>query len=206
MLDALLRDPDGAMAEATPLKKGDRTSVARLDGSGGPVVVKRSNRMGPLHTAVHLAMRSRAEWCRRNAERLRAAGLETPAVLAVVEERIGPLRGRSWVATEFVAGPTLAERVARDVDPSELEPLVAQMTRIWKALGRLRAGHGDMKALNFIVGVSGELWMIDLDGMRLGLPAPLFRRQRRRDRARFLANWPEGSLARRLFAPAVASS
>ena len=65
--------------------------------------------------------------------------------------------------------------------------------------GELRAGHDDMKAANFIVDADGHVWMIDLDGMRLGLPGPLFRRVRRLDHACFMRNWKENAVAAALF-------
>ncbi len=188
ILDRMTEGIEQLVDEAPALKRGDRCTVVRVDGDGRPLVLKRYNLKGPAHTLVHLFLRSRAAWCWRNGHRLLQAGLATPEPLACWECRAGPLRLQSYLLTEFVPGPTLLARVG-EAEPTEIDRLAAAFARVWRLLGELRAGHDDMKATNFIAGGDGRLWLVDLDGMRIGLPAPFFRRARRRDLARFMRNW-----------------
>jgi tRNA A-37 threonylcarbamoyl transferase component Bud32 len=188
---AALRDgTDALLSGATVLKEGDRCTVVRLDAGGRPLVLKRYNLKQPAHTATHLLLRSRAAWCWSNGHRLLRAGLRTPEPLAYCEHRVGPLRFQSYLLTTYVEGPTLRDFIrAGDPSPADLDRVARSFARVWHGLGVLRAGHDDTKATNFIVGDDGELWMIDLDGMRIGLPAPLFARTRRNDFERFMRNW-----------------
>lgn len=171
------------------LKDGDRSTVVRLRRDDGDFVLKRYNRKGPVHTATHLLLRSRAAWCWRTGRRLEEVGLRTPRPLAYVERRLGALRFESWLLTPFVDGRTLLEVVQGDPSAEALARHAEDFGAIWRTLGALRAGHDDMKATNFIVDEAGRLWLIDLDGMRLGLRGAWFRRARRKDRARFMRNW-----------------
>jgi hypothetical protein len=193
LVEALWEDPNGLIESGTSVKDGDRCTVVRLEHEMGPLIFKRYNLKGPVHTSVHAVMRSRAAWCLLNAHRVRGAGLRTPRPLACLEMRRGVLRGTSFFLNEFISGPTLLHLI-RDtgVEPERLERLAADFARIWKTLGRLRLGHGDMKAANFIVDADDRLWLIDLDGMRrypAAYGAPLLVRQRTKDYERFMRNW-----------------
>ncbi len=206
ILHALRERPDALIEQGTILKSGDRCTVARIagpsneggggggggSGGGGGAVIKRYNRRGLFHTLTHLLARSRASWCWANAQRVRAAGLRTPTPLAFVEERWGPFRGRSFLIVEHVPGVPLVEWVvAHANDARVIEAMADRFADIWRALGKARLGHGDMKATNFLVDGAGELWLIDLDGMRPHPPGPTLARARKRDRARFLRNWQD---------------
>lgn len=192
----LWRDPDGLIASAAAgehgamLKEGDRSTVVRLDIGGRSYTFKRYNLMGPIHTVVHLLMRSRARWNWINSRRALDAALSTPKPLACLENRLGPLRGRSYYLCEYVEGEVLLDLV-RDgrIQGQRLRAVAANFATIWDTLGRMRLSHGDMKATNFIVDGKDEVWMLDLDGMRREWFAPRWRRQRARDRARFMKNW-----------------
>ena len=190
LIDRFRNETDSLLTGTEILKNGDRCTVVRVDAEEGSFVVKRYNRKGPLHTATHLLLRSRAAWCWRNARCALEAGLATPAPLACYERRVGPLRLESYLLMAFVDGPTLLDYVQSGAaEPAVLEKLAEEFGRIWRGLGRLKARHHDMKATNFIVDAEHRLWLIDLDGMRTGLPGPLFRHARRTDRERFKRNW-----------------
>ncbi|MHC5024530.1 MAG: lipopolysaccharide kinase InaA family protein [Planctomycetota bacterium] len=192
MADELWSNADGLMASSETLKDkaGDRCTVVLAARGGRQYVLKRYNLRGRWHTARHLPLRSRAKWCWMNGHRLRAAGLLTPRPLAVFEERCGPLTTRSFLVTEFIEGPTLMDEIrSRRASGPRLERFAEQFGRIWRTLGEHRIGHRDMKATNFIVDRDDQLWMVDLDGMRVHHLATSFARRRAKDRARFLRNW-----------------
>ncbi len=189
---ALRSGGDRLLEGARVLKEGDRCTVVRLDADGQALVLKRYNLKRPFHTATHMLLRSRAAWCWINGHRLREAGLSTPEPLACCEHRLGPLRFQSYLLMPFVEGPTLRDYVDHHApSPAELDRVAAEFARIWSVLGSLRAGHDDTKATNFIVGADGSLWMLDLDGVRIGLPRLLLERARRNDLARFMRNWED---------------
>jgi hypothetical protein len=203
MVERLWEDPERLMASGAMLKDGDRCTVVRLGGSSGrrgktgevgaqgALVLKRYNQRDWLHTAVHAVMRSRARWCWANGKVLLDGGLLTPTPLACVDERRhGVLRMRSYLLTEFAAGDSLTEFVeANESKADALRAIADEFTGIWRRLGQLRIGYGDMKASNFIVDRQKRLWLIDLDGMRVYRTGPWFRRERRNDLASFMRNW-----------------
>jgi tRNA A-37 threonylcarbamoyl transferase component Bud32 len=193
VVERLWSNPDQCMAEGTMLKDGDRCTVVRLDLDGRAMVLKRYNLKGAFHTAVHGLMRSRARWCWRSGRMLMEAGIRTPQPLAMLEERrAGFLRSRSYLLTEFVPGLPLRTWIELDKhEAKDLHAIVAQFARAWRDLNELRLGHGDMKSTNFIVDPEGQLWFIDLDGMRIYPQGPLLRAERRKDIARFMRNWQD---------------
>lgn len=201
IVEAMWRDADALIRNGTMLKDGDRCTIVRLfaDRFAGGLVLKRYNLRGPLHTIGHFVLRSRAAWSWRNGHLLADAGLSTPRPLAMLEERFGPLRLRSFLLMGFVSGVPLLDVVRSGrLDSAQLSKIADQFAHVWRKLGELRLGHGDMKATNFIVDDDGRLWLIDLDGMRRQRFGPMLARERRRDLERFMRNWrdhPEAAAA-----------
>jgi len=190
--DALWDHPDRLVDAGHPVKDvpGDRCTIVRLDRDDRSFILKRYNRKGALHSASHAVLRSRARWSWLNAHRLIDAAIPTPPPLAMLEERLGPLRGRSFLVTSYVDGEPLKEWIAARPDEiNRLEAVAERFGEIWRRLGRARLGHGDMKATNFIVDPQENLWLVDLDAVRRYPPGPWLARARRRDRERFLRNW-----------------
>ncbi len=191
LLERLWSDPDQVVGSAAMLKDGDRCTVTRISAAERPLTLKRYNLKSTLHTALHLPLRSRARWSWLSGRKLIRGGLPTPMPLAAIEERRhGLLHLRSYLLTEFVPGRSLLELAeSGDAKSEQLAELARQFVRIWQTLGQMRAGHGDMKATNFIVDAHGKLWLIDLDGVRIYHSATLLRRERRNDLTRFMRNW-----------------
>ncbi|WP_374324129.1 lipopolysaccharide kinase InaA family protein [Azonexus sp.] len=186
----LLAAPDQAIEQGRRLKSGATCTVAALAMDGGPLVVKRYNRKNWRHALSRAWRPSRAWHSWREAHRLAFYGIATPKPLALLEERWGPLRGRAFLVTEFCPGVSLADALLPERVP---EPALAQSLEVFFAvLCRLRITHGDLKATN-LLWHEGQLWAIDLDAMTQHRSASAFRRAWRRDRARFLRNWPAGS-------------
>lgn len=191
LIERLWNNADAVIADGRPLKPGDRCTIVRVDHLGEAYVLKRFNRRGPLHTALHLPLRSRARWCWSSARLLRGAGINTPRPLVMLETRFGPLRDRSFLLSAFVEGRVLADIIDDDPDAEELESIAAHVGSIWRTLGDLHVGHRDMKATNFMVDDHGAVWLVDLDAMRRYPPGPWFALRRRKDLRRFLNNWPD---------------
>ena len=192
ILTQLWNDPDGLLASGTMLKDGDRSTVVRLEGEDYSHVLKRYNLKGTIHTTAHVFLRSRAMWSWRNGVYAYLAGIPTPRPLAALEMRSGPMRGVSYFLCEYVEGITLYDLVrVHNPEPSQLDELATVFSQIWQGLGRLRLTHGDMKGTNYIVDQERRIWMLDLDGMRRRTMGLSWKRQREKDRRRFMKNWQD---------------
>ena len=112
----------------------------------------------------------------------------------MLEERVGPLRRRAYLITEFCPGESLLNRLSPERPPDA--DVATAIVDLFQMLVRLRISHGDTKATNFIWR-EGRLALIDLDAMHQHTSSSAFARHWRRDRRRFLRNWPESSVLHR---------
>ena len=188
-----LADPDASLqhADAQYLKQGNTCTlwVTRVDGR--QLVVKRYNIKSLRHRLGRAVRKTRAAVSWRNAHRLWMYGILTARPVALLEERWGPLRGRAWYISEFVAGDdagTLCTATLRD--QAGIEAAGQQVTGLLAQLALSSLSHGDMKATNFILSEQGAV-VIDLDAMRRHVAPESFRRAQRRDLARFMRNWED---------------
>lgn len=195
ILGPLLADPDRWMAAGTPLKQGNSATVARIQVGARQFVIKRYNIKGPGHAVSRCWRPSRAwhSWLEGN--RLGFLGIATPRPLALIERRIGPLRGRAWLITEYCPGENLAVRLAPYLDASPPDAELAAVCNLFDQLTAARISHGDLKATNLLWD-GHRLSLVDLDAMRQHDKVSSFARAWHKDRARFLRNWPAGSSLR----------
>ncbi|GHU26970.1 serine/threonine protein kinase [Betaproteobacteria bacterium] len=191
LLSALLDAPDAAIAQGALLKDGNTCTVARVDVDRRALVVKRYNLKSPLHALSRCWRPSRAWHAWRAGHCLAFYGISTPAPLALIEERVGPLRRRAFLVTEFCPGNDLLRHLSPGREPDAAE--AAAITTFFDLLFRLRITHGDMKAENFLWH-DKRLVVIDLDSMIQHNSAIAFARAWGSDRARFLRNWPADSM------------
>lgn len=188
-LAPVLRDPDSWMARGVTLKKGNTSTVARIAVDGGEVVIKRYNIKSLAHAASRCWRPSRAWHSWREGHRLSLLGIPTPAPLALIEQRFGPLRGKAWLVTAHIPGEDLLTHSSDSLETGFPARERQAILRLFQDLAEARIGHGDMKATNLLWN-DGTLALIDLDIMRQYREEFGFRRAQRRDVARFLANWP----------------
>lgn len=191
-LQPLLADPDAWMARGEMLKHGNTSTVVCVEINGRALVVKRYNIKNAVHGLLRLWRPSRAWHAWREGHRLRLLGIPTPVPLALIEERIGPLRRRAWLITEHCPGQDLLEHLALDAEegppPCEAEAL----RRLFLTLHRQRISHGDLKATNLLWHQQAVV-VIDLDAMRQHCSDAAYAAAWRRDRARLQRNWPANS-------------
>ncbi|MBK6908695.1 MAG: hypothetical protein IPH08_16995 [Rhodocyclaceae bacterium] len=192
-LAPLLADLDGAMAIGVPLKQGGTATVAQVSVAGRTLVIKRYNIKNRTHALSRCWRPSRAWHSWLAGHRLRFLGVATPAPLALVEERRGPLRGRAWLITEHCPGTPLLQRWQANAMPPDDE--LAALDRLLGQLSRWKLAHGDFKANN-LLWAAPDIALIDLDAMHRHQRAATFRRAHARDLTRLLRNWPEQSLLR----------
>lgn len=193
-LAPLLADPDAAIAGGRLLKDGRTCTVAQVEVAGRARVVKRYNLKHLGHALSRCWRHTRAWQSWREGHRLHFLGIATPAPLALLEARLGPLRGRAWLVTEHCPGVDLLTHLDPQREPPPAE--ARALRELFAALHRARISHGDLKATN-LLWHDGEVVVIDLDAMQQHDSAASHARAWARDRARLLRNWPQDSALRR---------
>ena len=201
-LAPLIADPDAWLEQGIALKRGRTATVARIELQGRALVIKRYNIKSAGHALSRLWRPSRAWHSWLAAHHLRLLGIATPRPLALIEQRLGPLRGRAWLITEYCAGPNLQDTLAAREEENAPGETLHAVHSLFTQLAAARISHGDLKATNFIL--SGhELCVLDLDAMKRHATEAGWRAAWRKDRARFLRNWPAGSVLRQEMAAAL---
>jgi tRNA A-37 threonylcarbamoyl transferase component Bud32 len=190
-LRALVADPDRFIASARLLKDGNTSTVARVDRDGTPLVVKRYNLKGLGHFLSRFWRPTRAWHSWREGHRLEFCGVATPKPLALIEERVGPFRRRGFLINAYCPGENLLDLLASDREPDAA--IGKAIVDLFTTLHELRISHGDMKATN-LLWHEGRIVVIDLDAVVQHRSAKSHAGAWRRDRARFLRNWPENSV------------
>ncbi len=120
---------------------------------------------------------------------MRAFEIATPAPLALIERRWGPLRREGYFLTEFVAGPDITDVFDDEALPDEGKKEIAiAVAQLLRKLYLLKIEHGDMKATNLKL-IDGKPLVLDLDAMKMHCCDKWFKRRHARDLRRFLKNW-----------------
>lgn len=196
----ILDQADALIEQGHAYKTGGTATVARVQGSGRALVIKRYNIKGTLHWFKRFWRPSRAwhSWVEGN--RLVFLGLATPLPLAVLETRTLGLRGKAYLVTEDLAGPDIIDCFAPYVDTAAVPAeQLAALDALFASLVRERISHGDFKGHN-LFWHEGRWAMIDLDAMCQHGNDASFASAYARDRARFLRNWPASSALHQLLA------
>lgn len=161
-LAAFAADPEAAFRAARILKDGNSATVVRARVGGEFRVIKRYNIKGPWH-AVRRALkplpRYRLAWL--NGQRLTLLGIPTARPLALVERRLGPLRGVAYLVMEDLGDLDLAAEIAA---AGLTERRLAEIAALFCALSMAGLSHGDTKVSNFLVTPAGVA-LVDLDAM-----------------------------------------
>lgn len=192
-LAPFLAAPDSWMPTDRLLKDGGTASVARIQRGAHNCVLKRYNIKNRRHAFSRALRPTRAMHSWRAAHMLRFLGIPTPAPLAIVEQRLGPLRAEAWLLTEYCPGIDLLHLFANRSDEEPAAAEGAAIRHLFHALHREGISHGDLKATNLLWDGT-RLWLIDLDATRRHRSARSHARAWRRDRARLLRNWPATSV------------
>jgi tRNA A-37 threonylcarbamoyl transferase component Bud32 len=195
-LAPLIADPDAWIEQGETLKRGRSATLARVELNGRKLVIKRYNIKGAGHALSRAWRPSRAWHSWIEAHRLRFLGIATPRPLALIEHRLGPLRGRAWLVSEYCEGPNLQTRLDGHAESGAPARVKEAVRALFARLAAERISHGDLKATNFLC-CGDELVVLDLDAMRRHDSEAAWRKAWQKDRARFLRNWPEGSVLRR---------
>lgn len=194
-----LENPESFFADARFLKRGNTATVAVTRIGERDVVVKRYNLKSPLHALKRAIQPTRAAISWRNAQRLCFYGIATPRPIALVEERIGPLRRTAYFITEFNPGEAASAFFRRnDIADQQKADVAERIAVLIRRLRTLNLSHGDMKATNFLI-ARNEPSLIDLDAMRKHHDSSSAERALERDLQRFMQNWADDPVLAQLF-------
>jgi tRNA A-37 threonylcarbamoyl transferase component Bud32 len=199
-LDALLDDPDTAIASGRILKKGNTATVAEIELDDKKLVVKRYNIKNLLHGVRKALFSSRARRSWYNAHLMQLNEIPGARPIALLERKWGPFCLTAYYVAESVPGPDA--RTYFSNNNHTLED-IRQLASIVAELRRRRIRHGDLKDTNFIMAETGPV-LIDLDGMQEHTSAKAFKKIAKRDEERFLLNWQAHPKLQETFARAIA--
>src|SRR5215475_6003008 len=153
-------------------KYGNYRVLARLGAGGmGEVYLALDETLGrraALKFLPRIFMRDQAQRARFEREARAASALNHPNILTVYE--IGVARGRAFIATEYVEGKTLRERIVEQ--PFSQMEILSIAEQIGEALNTAHAAgliHRDIKPENIMLRPDGYAKLLDF-----GLAKPLY--------------------------------
>ena len=200
-LQAIIADPERALATGECLNRGNTTVASRV----GDLVVRRYKAKGRWHRLVLRLWTGRARRAWQAGHGLRFAGLATPRPRALIEViRPGIGEAAAYLVLDHVEGEPLAGAVEVACSGTGLDvDLSAALAKVFGAWRELRFGIGDTRPGNFVVS-AGRVHVLELDRAVFCRGAWRFGRHHRRDRDRFLRNWLEAPVwLRAAVAPTV---
>ena len=162
--DALIRD--GAHAKAS---WSTSASIWTLPG-GRKVFIKRNRVHGFEYTFKYFFIPARAFRAALAAQRVEAAGIMTPRVLAAGEKRCARFLLAGYLVTDAVedARDLMAFTVRSPEAPARMPSVIAEAARVAAALHAHGIYHGDLKLVNlYRTGNSGQFGVWDLDSAQL---------------------------------------
>ncbi|MBX3132468.1 MAG: hypothetical protein KF689_03625 [Gemmatimonadaceae bacterium] len=139
---------------------------------GGPAVVVRHARHGGMFAAItgdRFLWPGRAPWELEASERLRAAGVPTPAVVAYALYPAGPGFCRCDVATARLPDGGDFPDLWRTADATTRDAMLTAAASLVRALGLVNAHHEDLNAKNVYLAREGSGWRayaLDVDRVR----------------------------------------
>ena len=189
VVEKFFTDPEALLSSGDRLKSGNTCTVQRIELRGRRYVLKRYN-VKPFFTQFRRSLSpSRAGVSWSNGWVLNLAFIPTAKPVAFLDLGGFP-RGCSYLLMEAIEGQLLPDYVAKHSHSDEImNDLVESIGRVWDALQRLRAAHGDLKVTNWMLSAEGKVFLFDLDSFGFGLSDPAYQRGRLKDMNRFLKDW-----------------
>ncbi len=169
------------------IKRGNTATLGIVEIDGRKLVIKRYNIKNFRHACKRALQPTRAATSWRNAHLLNLLDIPTPAPVALIEKRLGPLRRESYFISAHVEGVDCSGYFSTASAIEKIE-MVKKIVKLFGRLAEAKISHGDMKATNIIVS-DHEPVLLDLDAMHQHRSIWRFRKKFARDVQRFLQNW-----------------
>lgn len=183
----LLDNPDKYIEQGAILKDGNSATVVRATVGTRDLVIKRYNIKNFSHAVSRSFRKSRAWNSWEKSYHMEFLGIPSLKPLAMIENRIGPLRSTAYFVTEYIEGPDALDYLRTNKHANgEPEALADLLQNLLSS----QISHGDLKATNFLIGSDGPV-IIDLDAMRQLKDPAQFEKAFNRDLDRFMKNWED---------------
>lgn len=158
----ILEDPEGFLRSRAKIFKTGRTATV---GAADGLVLKRTHLITPVILLKDFFRPSRAYRAYRSAYHLEIAGIPTARPIAAAERRILRFLVRSYFLMEEICGAVALGdylRARSEPDPE----IIRQAARVIARLHREGFSHRDLKESNLVLDHSGQIHMLDLDGLK----------------------------------------
>ncbi|MFN3235955.1 MAG: lipopolysaccharide kinase InaA family protein [Pseudomonadales bacterium] len=183
----LLAAPDKYIESGEILKAGNSATVAKVRLGQRDLVIKRYNIKNLGHGITRAFRKSRAWNSWENSYHMEFLGIPSLKPLAMMESRLGPLRGKAYFITEYIEGPDALNYLRGAKNPNGEPEALANLLQY---LSTSQISHGDLKATNFLMAQDGPV-IIDLDAMRQLKDPEQFEKAFNKDLDRFMKNWED---------------
>ena len=188
---SVLDSIDNAIFSAEKILKNDATStVALLKIDDQLLVVKRLNTKNWLHFFRRLFQNSRARKNWDNASTLCKMGIKTFKPIAILEERYGPLKGRSYFICSYIEGIKALEFFTHETVHEDIQSIAEKITAMFNTLATAWISHRDLNLSNILL-LDNQPWLIDLDSMKSHRWSWIAKRSAQRELNRFIRNCQE---------------
>lgn len=148
---------------------GDTTTVAVVTVDDKKLVLKRYNLKGFWYGVKKMFRQSRAMRSWKNSHYLEQHGINTPNAVAVVIQRFGPVRFKTYFLAEYVEGLEGRDIFAKDSSHrADWKKILDNVRKLLKELYAARITHDDFSHRNMLF-IDGGQALFDLDHMRIHL-------------------------------------
>jgi hypothetical protein len=151
------------------------------------VVIKRANTKNSWHFFRRLFLTSRAQKSWDNTEKLLQLGINTFTPIAMIEERMGPLKGRSYFLCTYLDGKTGIDYFSELNDEGKKLRAAKNLAHLLQQLSHSWVSHRDLNMSNILF-INEEPWLVDLDAMRQHRFSWFAANAAKREKRRFLQN------------------
>jgi tRNA A-37 threonylcarbamoyl transferase component Bud32 len=158
----IIQDPDGFLENQAQILKPGRTSTV---GCAEGVVLKRFNLRKVSSLVKDLGRRSRAKRSYQQAYHLELLGIPTARSIATADRRIFGFLRRSYFLMEEIRGATDLGTILR-TGREPKSTLVDQVATLVARLHEEGFSHRDLKETNLVLDDQGNLYVLDLDGLK----------------------------------------
>ncbi len=170
LVEAIVQEPEAFLRDPALFFKNSRvvtlSRVPSLEPKAPSLILRRLNYGKWRHQLRDVFRASRAERALSNGLLLESHGISTPRSWAAATRRSYRWPLRAYLITEEVPGAVSLRAFAEEKSwlPAAI---VSKLAQLLAQLHNAGFSHRDLKTTNILMDGSGDLWLIDLDGIRV---------------------------------------